>query len=153
VVDNLIDVVFLIDMTLMIVTSAIDMRTGREVKDQQLIIHMYVSSMRFVFDVLALFGTGIITQFIPVMKVFKCAKIVRVFRLGKVIAELNIDTDKKMFLLLGKLVFFLFLWIHVVACIWWIVIYQNRDSFLDVGVSAQWYAPFDWANFEESIIF
>jgi hypothetical protein len=47
-------------------------------------------------------------------------KIIRVFRIGKVIADLNYTQETKAVLKVGKMVFYLILYIHVLACFLWI---------------------------------
>jgi len=58
--DNLIDMFFLVDMVLMGVTSYVD-KFGTEMRDQGMILRNYIYSKRFLFDTLAVLGTGVIT--------------------------------------------------------------------------------------------
>jgi hypothetical protein len=46
-------------------------------------------------------------------------KLVRVFRLGRMITYLNETDDVKLSLRLFKVCFFLILYIHLMACIWY----------------------------------
>lgn len=94
IIDNIIDVLFIIDMILMFITSYRNIY-GEEIRDQGMIAKHYVKSIRFLFDFASLFGTGIVTQWLPSLKVFKCFKIVRVFRLNKFITGLKIDKQIK----------------------------------------------------------
>ena len=76
----------------------------------------------------------------------------RVMRLGGIIQRLNINKEFKAILNLLKLIFYLCLWLHVNACIWFVTINIKKDDFLDDGNPAKWYPPLDWANFADSII-
>lgn len=62
VLDTVIDGMFFVDMVLMCFTSVIN-KDGKENKHQIEIVSKYVHSVRFVFDIIALFGTGFVTQF------------------------------------------------------------------------------------------
>ena len=86
----------------------------------------------------------------PGFKIFKCAKIVRVIRIKAVIAKLNVPANIKAGINLVKLVFYLYLWIHIISCIWYFTILSNKDEFLAPGVSARWYPPSDWVNYLDS---
>lgn len=77
--DNCIDVLFMIDMSLMFYTSFRN-KFGIEVFIPRQIAINYVSSPRFYTDLASVLGTGIVTQWVPNSKIFKCFKIVRIFR-------------------------------------------------------------------------
>jgi len=152
--DNMVDFLFVVDMFGMAVTSYVD-NHGHEIRDHSKIIGKYLKSYRFVFDFLAVLGAGVITTFVPNMKVFKCFKIIRIFRVKSIIAQLNVPDGVKAVINLFKLIFFLFLWIHSIACLWWNVInihhldvFEERD-----GLSAQWFPPLDWVNAWDSELF
>ena len=62
-------------------------------------------------------------------------------------AKLNVPEHVKAMINLVKLVFFLFLWLHLLACIWWVTIVINKDSYFEgTTTPSMWYAPFDWVN-------
>lgn len=65
---------------------------------------------------------------------------------------MNIDEELKAVLNLLKLIFYLCLWLHVNACIWFIAIGIRKDDFFDDGNPAKWYPPLDWVNFPDSIL-
>ena len=58
--DNMVDLLFFVDMTLMCITSYLDVK-GKEVTDSYKIMRKYVFSIRFITDALAILGTGIVT--------------------------------------------------------------------------------------------
>jgi len=124
--DNIVDLIFLVDMVLMCITSYLD-PNGREITDSVKIIKKYVFSRRFVTDFLALLGTGIVTQYFPKFQLFGFFKMVRIFRLGGMISRLNVPADLKALLNLFKFTFYLCLYNHVIGCIWFSVVSINAD--------------------------
>jgi hypothetical protein len=89
----------------------------------------------------------------PALKIFGVFKMVRVFRLSSYICKLNIHQDKKGCLKLIKLIIYLGLLFHMMACIWYWTILQNAYEFDDNGRSLKWYPPYDWINYSDSKLF
>ena len=112
--------------------------TGDEVRDLNIIKHNYVSG-RFIIDILSTIPfdnvlklfTGSESQ---VLAMFSLLKIVRVNRLGRIIARLNVSEDTKNSLKLFQLVFFIVLYIHISGCAFYALI--NYDEI--------WIAPLDF---------
>jgi GTP cyclohydrolase I len=125
-------------MALMFVHSYLN-KQGIEVFDSIKIAKKYCMSMRFVGDALAILGTNVVTKFIPGFRIFGIFKIGRILRLGGIISRLNIREGLKALLNLSKLIFYLCLYMHVLACSWWTVISFHKDDFDDDGRSLQWY--------------
>ena len=65
-------------------------------------------------------------------------KIIRVFRIGKVIADLNYTQETKAVLKVGKMVFYLILYIHVLACFLWLTFSSAN------GEDASWIPQVDY---------
>lgn len=151
ILDNLVDLMFLVDMVLMIFTSYQD-RNGIQIFCQAKIIKNYVLSPRFVFDAMAILGTGFITREYPSLKIFKCTKIVRISRLSSLIKKMNQPAEFKATVELFKMIFFLILWVHIVACIWWVVIQEHKDDLDVMGFSLQWYMPVDFLNYPDALL-
>ena len=63
---------------------------------------------------------------VTALQMFGLLKLVRVLRLGRIIAYLNLKDDVKMSLKLMKLMFFLVIYIHCWACIWYLVVQVNQ---------------------------
>ena len=118
--DNIVDALFIVDMILMFFTSYLN-KQGLEIFSSKKIALNYIKSFRFLADSGAVLGTGVVTQFYPVLKIFGIFKMTRVMRLGSFISRLNIPLDIKSLLKLVKMTFYLVLWIHSSACIWHIV--------------------------------
>lgn len=143
--DNIVDGLFLVDMIVMFMTSFIN-KKGAEVLNSHQIAAKYMMSFRFVADFFAVLGTGIVTQYVPALKAFGIFKMVRIMRLGGIIARLNVPEDVKALLNLLKFTFYLWLLVHVLGCSWYIVISINKDNFDESGRSLRWYSPTDWMN-------
>ena len=62
--DNVVDLLFLIDMFFMFMTSYVD-KMGIEIYDSRRIAKKYIFSIRFLTDFLAILGTGVVTSFMP----------------------------------------------------------------------------------------
>ena len=143
--DNIVDGLFLVDMIVMFMTSFIN-KKGAEVLNSHQIAAKYMMSFRFVADFFAVLGTGIVTQYVPALKAFGIFKMVRIMRLGGIIARLNVPEDVKALLNLLKFTFYLWLLVHVLGCSWYIVISINKDNVDESGRSLRWYSPTDWMN-------
>jgi len=87
--DQIVDGIFFLDMLLMFVTSFMNKR-GEEELDSKEIAKKYMSSIRFHTDFLAILGNSYLSAKIESFKAFGFFKIIRVLRLGGIIARLNI---------------------------------------------------------------
>ena len=112
----------------------------------------YIKSFRFFADSGAVLGTGVVTQYIPIFKVFGIFKMTRVLRLGTFISRLNIPLDVKSLLKLLKVTFYLYLWIHSIACVWHIICQINAEAVDRDGRVLMWYPPNDWVDFTETTL-
>lgn len=57
---------------------------------------------------------------------FGILKLGRVLRLNKIIAFLNVEEDVKASMKLTKMVFFLVIYIHFFACIWFLIVKKDK---------------------------
>lgn len=112
------DVSFIIDVVIGFRTSYVNEKTGKEILDTKMIIYQYIKG-RFFIDLLASIPFDIFTLVIfggkkggIVLQLISLLKLVRVLRLSKLIAFMNLQNDFKMSLKLIKLVFFLILYLH-----------------------------------------
>ena len=62
----------------------------------------------------------------PLFSLFGILKLGRVLRLSKIIQYLNVEEDIKASLKLGKLIFFLGIYMHMFACFWWLVVNSDK---------------------------
>jgi len=133
------------------VTSFLDSK-GVEVEDSRKIFKKYVSSVRFILDLLPLLGSSIFSNIHTNFKLFGLFKITRVIRLGKIISQLNLPKDIKAFFILVKLTVYLLLWFHSMACGWYMIVYQHKYSFVD-GVPMKWIPPLDFhLDYDNSLL-
>jgi len=104
----------------MFFTSVIDSDTGEECWDQTYVANEYMSTARYKFDVLAVFGAKILKEYVwTYFKYFALAKLTRVVRVNAIIAKANVENYYKNLLKLGRIFFFLVFYLHIVACYWW----------------------------------
>jgi len=120
--DSIIDLVFIIDIIFRFRTTYIDPVSGEEVTDSFLISKRYIMSSTFYTDVLStiplddFFGGGLLLQ------LFGLLKLLRVQRISSVILNLNTSQEIKAGLKVIYLVFQMFLYIHLMGCIWYFVV-------------------------------
>lgn len=113
-----IDLLFIIDVFVNFRTSYVNTKTGEEIFDLKKIALNYLKA-RFWIDILASMPFDLFTLFLIgrnqntiVFKLFGLLKLIRVLRLSRIIMYMNLKDDVKMSLKLGKLIFFLVLYIH-----------------------------------------
>lgn len=129
VANAIIDFIFFIDIILTFRTTYINSSGGDEITAPIEIAKLYLKG-RFWIDLLStipfdLFFTT--DGHLAVFKLFGLLKVVRVTRLNRIINLMNVKDDLKMTFKLMKLVFFLVLYIHFAACIWWYNIKETED--------------------------
>ena len=124
IVDTLIDIVFLVDIVLMFLTSTINER-GKPLFDSRHIAAQYTKTFRFYLDFLSLFGAGVFESIHPYFKLFGFFKMFRVFRISKMIQECTANETTKALLNLAKLMLYLVFYLHGLGCYWWITISFN----------------------------
>ena len=118
--DYTVDIIFVIDLIMGFFTSVIDTK-GFISFDSRVIAKVYTSQFRFYADFLSIFGSGWFEQISPNFKIFGFFKLIRVFRINGMIAKTNVEQITKSALNLSKLILFLLLYIHFVACYNWII--------------------------------
>ena len=124
ILDSYVDFVFIFDIILSFFTSIIN-NQGIESYDSYEIAKDYVSQFRFYTDVLSSFGASFLVNIVPELRPFGYIKLLRVFRLGNMIARANIDVTTKAMLNLSKLIFYLMFYLHLVGCYLYIVTSWN----------------------------
>lgn len=134
-----IDVTFFIDIFIAFRTTFIT-KEGEEIYDGWGIAKQYLSDGRFIIDFLSsvpisdLFEVaGVGNKFLDL---FGVLKLVRIRRLSKLVAKLDMKADLKAFIKMAMLTFYLVLYIHVVACFWFLIVDSERV----------WIPPLDWIS-------
>jgi CRP-like cAMP-binding protein len=136
-----IDVFFILDILINFRTTIINEKTGEDIKDQKKIAIKYLKN-KFWIDLLASLPFDSITLiFIEndhsnslTLQMFGLLKLVRILRLSRLISYMNLKDDLKMSLKLGKLIFFLVMYLHWVGCIWFYIAKQDE----------KWIPPLDY---------
>jgi len=108
----------------MLLTSFIDAH-GKIIFDSRYIALHYMGQTRFYLDVFSLLGAGIFVRIHRYFKLFGLFKLLRVLRMGNMISEMNSDEVTKALLNLAKLMLYLFLYLHALACYCWLSISEN----------------------------
>jgi hypothetical protein len=119
--------------------------SGDEIFDPKMIAFKYIIEMRFILDVLSSipFNTIGSSEILPMLGMLK---LFRVTRVSQVIRNLNIRADTKAFLRVLWLIFFLFLYIHVIGCLWFYASNAEqtwtpwKDAIFDAEEKYEYYA-------------
>lgn len=129
---------YIIDIILNFLTSTVVNRT--ESFDSKDIFDAYVKSPNFLIDTLSLISNDIFFWIGPFYKMFGILKINRVFRIKELIARSNADKPTKAFMNIMKLIFFLFIYLHLVGCFLWLAI--------ETGSGKKYYRSYSNNNYE-----
>ena len=124
-----IDIAFALDILVAFRTTFYDLETGDEVFNSKRTGREYLKS-RFPIDLISTIPVdNIVFLFTqtktPTLQLFSLFKLVRVTRLGRIIARLNVKQDVKNGLKLFQLIFFIVMYIHCLACLWFLI--ANTD--------------------------
>ena len=131
--NGFIDVFFILDVIVNFRTSFIKEATGEEILDQKLIAYNYIKG-RFWIDFIASIPVDILGYFLIqdsgnswTLELASLLKLVRILRLSRLITYLNLKNDLRMSLKLIKLIFYLILYIHILACTWYFIVQQDKE--------------------------
>jgi hypothetical protein len=121
--ESLIDLSFFIDILLNFRTTFYSIKTGDEINDPKQIAKKYIFGYRFILDLLSSIpfdklssGSNDILPMLGMLKLF------RVSRINLVIRNLNTKSETKAFFKILWYVFALFLYNHVIACLYFYII-------------------------------
>ena len=137
-VDVVIDFLFFCDILINFRYAYINTKTGEEVRKGLPVAWNYIKT-RFFIDLLATipFDTlaGLFFNSDSIyLQLFGLMKLVRVLRLSRIISFLNFQDDVKVTLKLGKVIFFLSIYLHCLACLWFYIVSYDKD----------WIPPLDY---------
>ena len=127
--NNVIDFIFLLDIGVAFRTAYIN-DYGREIKQPRDIAKAYIMG-QFWIDLCATIPIDQIVEAImrnsnPYYELFGILKLGRVLRLNKIIQFLNVEEDVKATIKLMKMIFFLIIYMHFFACVWWIIVKEDQ---------------------------
>ena len=131
--DSFVDLVFFVDLFINFRTSYISTSTGEEIFEPKMIARRYMTG-RFLIDFLSTIPFDKLASDSDVLPIFGMLKLARVFRISMVIRNLNVKSSTKSLLKVLWLIFGLFLYLHVLACLWYYVIKDTE----------QWLCNFDF---------
>lgn len=112
-------------------TSFIDIQSSEEISDLKLVMKNYIISELFFIDVLSTFPLKSMFFFITdvnfqmFLTFLGLLKMQRLRRIEKLISHLSCSSETKALLKIIKMVFFLVLYLHIVACLWRFVLGDN----------------------------
>jgi CRP-like cAMP-binding protein len=153
VLNAIIDICFIADVIISFRTTYIHPKTGNEIVKPKDIAWDYLKE-RFWIDFLASAPFDTIGLIIlpasqaTALRLFSLFKLVRVLRLNKLITIMKVEDEIKLSLKLIKLVFFLIMYLHCLACLWYYL----------VLIDEKWLPPLDFVYvtthfYEEDLFF
>lgn len=124
--NSIIDCFFAIDIIMNFFTTYFHPTTGEEIDNKRDIAMNYLKGM-FILDVLSTVPLDLMASAFfenrgmqaEDLQVISILKIIRVFRLSKLIAFLNATDEIKLNLQLFKTMFLILLYIHILGCAWY----------------------------------
>lgn len=61
-----------------------------------------------------------------ILSLFSLLKLIRVTRLGRIIERMNVKEDIKLMMKLAQIIFFLIMYIHIIACVWYLIVQTDE---------------------------
>jgi hypothetical protein len=123
--NNTIDLLFFIDIIVNFRTTYIT-KDGEEIYEPPQIARKYIYGGRFLLDFLASVPlSDIVGGNNKFLELFGVLKLVRITRLGKIVAKLDMKEDSKAMLKIMMYTFYLVIYIHFVGCMWFLIV--NAD--------------------------
>lgn len=135
-INNIIDLFFVFDIIIACRTTIINQKTEEEIVEPKRIFKIYFKTRFWVdlsatipFDLLIFWFTGEQNKFFQLLGILKLG---RVLRLNRIIQDLNIDANLKLILKLLKLCFFLIMYLHCMACAWWLIVIEQGKKWIPI---------------------
>lgn len=143
--DSAVDVMFFIDILINFRYAYIHPKTGEEVWNGRWVACNYLKT-RFLIDFLATIPFDTIAKFMFdtnsfIFKFFGILKLIRVLRLSRIITFLELQDDVKTTMKFFKIIFFLFIYLHCLCCLWYYIVKANKD----------WIPPSNFKNYETDL--
>jgi len=131
IINSVIDICFLVDMIINFRTTYLHPKTGNEIINPRIIFWDYLKG-RFWVDFLASAPFDLLAELIlggsnaSAFRLFSLFKLVRVLRLNRLITVMKVEDEIKLSLKLCKLVFFLVMYLHCLACTWYFIVMIDK---------------------------
>ena len=129
-------IVFAIDIFIIFFSSFINVTSGDEIFDMKLIAINYIQGPFWIDFISTVPLDGIASAFnaspgvVNFMNILGILKIVRILRIRKLIANLNYTQETKALLKVANMVFYLILYIHLVACFLWMTFSSGEQTWI-----------------------
>ena len=114
---------------------------GKEVKDSRKIFWNYTASFGFWIDLLSLLNYPMGSN--PVLNCIGILKVNRMLRIYNLINESNFEKGKKILLLIWFYYLVFVIYLHIIACLWFLMIEMTyMESLMDPSIKV-WEPPYD----------
>lgn len=133
IMDSIVDMCFILDIFVTFRTTYLDDNFD-EVMNSKLIAIKYLKG-RFIIDLMSAIPFDTISLMMleerqaEQLQILNILKWVRVLRLNKIILYLNVRRQAKDSMRMAKVVFYLLVYVHTTACIWYYVISIKKEWF------------------------
>ena len=127
-VDSCVDLIFLIDIIIKFRTTYLDSKLSIEVRDPHAIARRYLKGTFFVDFISSVPFASFAPEggsFAFVLEALGLLKLLRLGRLYTTVQRANMPQDIKVYLKVIMMALILFISIHVLSCIWFLVTVQN----------------------------
>lgn len=125
--DWICNIFFMIDILINFRTTYINTKTGKEIWSPKLIAKHYVLGGKFWIDILSSIPfDNFQNDNLSALGAIGMLKLIRTARISKIIQHLDVNQVTKTYLKTFHLLFNLLLYIHCLACIWWLVVLYEK---------------------------
>ena len=119
------NLMFMIDILIQLNTSFYSV-DGDEIRNRKLIAKRYLKGLFFI-DLVSSLPIENMPKYGKNLKVVAILKVVRIMRLNKLIGKLSVDEETKAYIKIVKLVFMLFLGMHLLGCLWYKIVMVAQE--------------------------
>ena len=137
-IDWFVNIFFFVDIGVNFRTTYVNTKIGKEIYDTKLIAKKYILGGKFWIDLLSSIPfDGLQIKSIESLGSIGMLKLIRTARISKIIQHLAVKQIYKTYLKTVQLLFNILLYIHLQACIWWLI----------VSVEESWVPTMDYIFF------
>lgn len=127
-VDWIVNFVFTVDIGVNFRTTHINTQTGIEVYNPKIIAKKYILGGKFWIDLISSIPfDNIEIEALSALGTLGMLKLIRTARISKIIQHLSVKQITKTYLKTVQLLFNILLYIHLQACIWWLIVNVERN--------------------------
>lgn len=121
--DWMVNIIFIFDIGVNFRTTYINTKTGNEIYNSKRIAKKYVLGGKFWIDLISSIPfDNIEIEALSALGALGMLKLIRTARISKIIQHLNLKNITKTYLKTAQLLFNILLYIHLQACIWWLIV-------------------------------